>query len=648
MQESYFFLIATVLKSSVVLTGACLAVLLLRRLSAAARHLVWTGAFAVLLVLPLLSLSLPALRLPGSEALLPRVTFRTGSSPAADVAKPGANPILLPVVPTRAEAWLLDWRISLSFVWCFGAALSFARVLLSWAAVRRIRLTARTVPTAELSFLTGRLGIKRKIALLEAEAGTMPMTFGLFSAEIFIPSEARNWTEERRQLVFLHELAHVRRRDCATHLLARIALSFYWWNPLAWIAWREFLKERERAADDLVLNFGVRPSAYANHLLEIASGMELPPAVGWAAIAMARRSQLESRLLAILDARRNRNAARRATIVAGTALAIAIAAPLAALQSHDSTRPADPATAMSAATAQRSPEALDRAAKSAEAQRNYDLARNLLDASLALRAQASGERSVEYGVGLLHLGDLELERGKYDAADVLYAKALHTLGATPAGATALLHLGTIALEKKDVRAALDDFDRAQALNPADAGLSDMWIAVAQEQQETLEQADPFFQSALQKADPSSSRAATIMELYARLLGRQGREAEAKSMRDRSASVREALGAQAISTIQSGANVFKIGGDVKPPILISKVEPDYTLDARVAKYQGTVLLYAEIEPDGLAHNVRVRRGLGLGLNEKAIQAIGMWKFKPASKEGQPVAVAASIEVNFRLL
>jgi len=170
--------------------------------------------------------------------------------------------------------------------------------------------------------------------------------------------------------------------------------------------------------------------------------------------------------------------------------------------------------------------------------------------------------------------------------------------------------------------------------------------LAQEQQGALEQADSFYQSALRKADPNSSNAATTMELYGRLLRREGRENEAKSMQDQSAAIRNALGAKAMSGVQSGANVYKIGGDVTVPVLLSKVEPEHTQNARAAKYQGTVLLYAEIGPDGAAHNIRVRRGPGLGLNDKAVQAISQWKFKPGSKEGQLLMVAVSIQVNFR--
>ncbi len=98
----------------------------------------------------------------------------------------------------------------------------------------------------------------------------------------------------------------------------------------------------------------------------------------------------------------------------------------------------------------------------------------------------------------------------------------------------------------------------------------------------------------------------------------------------------------------GGGVFRVGGGVTAPVLLHKVEPEYSEEARKAKYQGTVLLYIEVSPDGRATNIRVQRSLGLGLDEKAIEAVKQWKFKPGYKNGQPVTVAAQIEVNFRLL
>ena len=98
----------------------------------------------------------------------------------------------------------------------------------------------------------------------------------------------------------------------------------------------------------------------------------------------------------------------------------------------------------------------------------------------------------------------------------------------------------------------------------------------------------------------------------------------------------------------GGGVFRVGGGVSAPRLVRKVEPEYSEEARKAKYQGVVQLAVEVWPDGRAHNVRVVRSLGLGLDEKAIEAVQAWEFVPGKKDGKPVKVAATIEVNFRLL
>ncbi len=98
----------------------------------------------------------------------------------------------------------------------------------------------------------------------------------------------------------------------------------------------------------------------------------------------------------------------------------------------------------------------------------------------------------------------------------------------------------------------------------------------------------------------------------------------------------------------GGAVFRAGGGVTGPVLLYKVEPEYSDEARKAKFQGTVVLYAEVDPSGRAVNVRVTRSLGLGLDEKALEAVKKWKFRPGYKDGKPVTVAALIEINFRLL
>ena len=98
----------------------------------------------------------------------------------------------------------------------------------------------------------------------------------------------------------------------------------------------------------------------------------------------------------------------------------------------------------------------------------------------------------------------------------------------------------------------------------------------------------------------------------------------------------------------GGGAYRVGNGVSAPILLFKKEPEYSEEARKAKYQGTVVLSIEVDPSGRAVNPRVLRSLGLGLDEKAVEAVRQWKFKPGYKDGKPVTVAATIEVNFRLL
>ncbi len=98
----------------------------------------------------------------------------------------------------------------------------------------------------------------------------------------------------------------------------------------------------------------------------------------------------------------------------------------------------------------------------------------------------------------------------------------------------------------------------------------------------------------------------------------------------------------------GGGAYRIGGGVSSPQLMYKVEPEYSDEARKAKFQGTVVLTAIVDTDGVAKNIKVMRPLGLGLDEKAIEAIKKWRFRPGVKDGKSVAVFVTIEVNFRLL
>src|SRR5207253_1097235 len=97
----------------------------------------------------------------------------------------------------------------------------------------------------------------------------------------------------------------------------------------------------------------------------------------------------------------------------------------------------------------------------------------------------------------------------------------------------------------------------------------------------------------------------------------------------------------------GGGVFKVGGGVSAPKVLFQPDPEYSEEARKAKYQGTCVLWLIVGPDGKPRDIKVSRNLGMGLDEKAIQAVKTWKFEPAMKDGKPVAVEISVEVEFRL-
>jgi protein TonB len=97
----------------------------------------------------------------------------------------------------------------------------------------------------------------------------------------------------------------------------------------------------------------------------------------------------------------------------------------------------------------------------------------------------------------------------------------------------------------------------------------------------------------------------------------------------------------------GGGIRHIGGGVSAPLVLFAPEPEFSEEARKAKVSGNVLVYLQVGTDGKPKNVRVLRGIGLGLDEKALEAVRQYKFKPAMENGHPVAVEMNVEVNFQI-
>src|SRR5262249_2741990 len=161
-----------------------------------------------------------------------------------------------------------------------------------------------------------------------------PMTCGILRPAIVFPREADAWTDFSVKRALIHEGEHVRRRDVVMHLAARFVCAMYWFHPLVWIAWRRLGLEAERACDDAVLRHS-EAADYADQLVTIAKQMTSaarPPL-----LAMATRSDLRTRVAAVLDATQRRGRAGAVCIAIALAVAlllIGIISPLRAVESR--------------------------------------------------------------------------------------------------------------------------------------------------------------------------------------------------------------------------------------------------------------------------------------------------------------------------
>ncbi|HYH82063.1 MAG TPA: M56 family metallopeptidase [Longimicrobium sp.] len=361
MSAPLSFVLGVVLKATLLLLAAGAASLALHRRGAAARHLVWTLAVCGLLALPLFSVTLPGWRLgfvtlgsPEADvAAAPMVANLPAASivPLADVADggfaelpaPPALPEMGSVTSTSETPALagsvgreIEPALLIPAIYLLVMLALFARMVVGRVSVRRLARQAAVVTdagwTGLVRDLAWILSIDRPVVLLRGGHATMPMTWGVRRPTILLPAEADTWTEERRRVVLLHELAHVARHDCLTQTLAAVACALYWFHPGAWHAARRLRVERELACDDRVLAAGTRAREYAAHLLEVARAFRAPALAGSAAVSMARPSHLEGRLLAVLDGVRNRSGISRRGAALSAAAAVVLVLPLAAMR----------------------------------------------------------------------------------------------------------------------------------------------------------------------------------------------------------------------------------------------------------------------------------------------------------------------------
>lgn len=393
---SFEMILDTVVKATLLLTLAWGATLILKKRSAATQHMVRTFALAALLLLPFSGILLPAWHVKGipqyprsrpstqpaaaQRAAIPASLVMPREAPAVPVKGAAVSAQIAAVNPraksearvardrkdqratsaTSSAATLVSPPISaetgsvrqtasttslansipayfpklLLGLWIAGALFFLARWRLNAmrlaALVRRASVLTDSGWNAQVRALCAELGIHRHVALLVSDEIEVPITTGIMFPRIVLSPDYPDWSPTRRSAILNHELAHVRRLDAFTQALANVVASLYWFHPLVWLTVLAMRAERERACDDQVLAAGTKASDYAHELLDIVSGLREPELA--AALAMARRSQLEGRVLAVLNPALPRGSVSRTGALALAALTLVIVLPLSAMR----------------------------------------------------------------------------------------------------------------------------------------------------------------------------------------------------------------------------------------------------------------------------------------------------------------------------
>jgi bla regulator protein blaR1 len=325
--------LSLIVKATFVLVTGLAILLAARRARASIRHLVLASMFGALIALPVagalaplfaieVPIEVPAPRIGAFSTLAPADTATKANAgvPRSTIAEPGG---VLPATSTML--WM---------AWALGALMLGGSLVL--ALMRLTRLTWGSIPWRDVGPLVSSLAagvtIRRRVRVLLHEAVATPLTWGVLSHTIILPVDAPAWSDGDVRRALLHELEHIQRRDWLTQLIARAVCTAYWFHPLAWIALRRLSLEAERACDDAVIRNEER-TEYADQLVTLAQRLRDAP--HQVVLGMAGRSDLATRVSALLDGRQRRGRPgmlpTAAVMVAAVAAVLAIA-PLRAVE----------------------------------------------------------------------------------------------------------------------------------------------------------------------------------------------------------------------------------------------------------------------------------------------------------------------------
>ena len=320
-------------KTSLILGLGMLAVLALRRRSAAVRHWILASTVFCAAAAPVVGLLTPSWSMPESSAAA------SGQRPVVDVSfspvtAPGA-PVSSATVPAPASSLAVRELIRAVVVpvWGLGIVAHLSLLLVGMFRLTRLRSAHSHVGpsiTESLNHISAFFRLRRKVTMIRSTRGAIIVTWGAVNPKIVLPADVDQWPRERLDVVLAHEVAHITRGDWLVQTAAEVCKAIYWFNPLFWAACMRLRYESERACDDAVMNMGVTSHVYATELLEIARNFGRHRQAWLPAPAMAARaSNLERRVRAMLNARLDRDPITRGGRWVSALALVAITLPIA-------------------------------------------------------------------------------------------------------------------------------------------------------------------------------------------------------------------------------------------------------------------------------------------------------------------------------
>ena len=601
------------------LAVAAAVMIVFRVRSAAARHAVWTLVTAGMLFVAL------------TQPILPQVGLRVlDAAPERSLTVAARlEPLAAQFAPVTVER-PYPWETVLAGLWAAGAMLLLARLAYGYAFTLRMVHAARPIEPG----------------VWESDAVAVPVTV---ASKIVLPLEWREWSVEKRDAVLAHERAHVRRHDWAIAVMAAVNRALFWFHPLAWWLERRLASLAEEACDDAALAAVGSREAYAQALVEIAASVKRGAGrVVWEAMAMARVAEVRTRVERILDDARelSRDVTwRRWAAISSCALPVAWLASVVHLARVEAATPVEAPVAIEQEDVT-GREARIAAAKEKLQELEAQIARFKSENMGRLPEQFQGNvsqlQAAQMQVNAANQALSQLQRQKMQV-ETQVQNAVTAVNRNQSSSARLVNLNQRIEDLRRGLAAAQELytPNHPQIKKVQASLAALEAAFAREQERPSENQSKLEleQEALNLLKTQIQMINVEMEEKLNQIHQMNLAINRMSSQIESAPQLEQMYAELLRQHQL-ANAQLAEASTIGPSLLSRSEPE------PAGIQAKVELAVTIGTDGIARDMQVIQSPNPALNQRAIECVAKWRFRPAMRNGQAVTAFASVEVAFK--